>query len=51
MVKGGYLVEVSDKDGRKVIWDVKDDHVFEEGVEHEDLSLQGFYFNLFSEEM
>ena len=42
MVKGGYLVEVSDKDGRRVIWDVNDDHVFEEGVEHEELSLQVF---------
>ena len=27
---------------KRVIWDVSDDHVFEEGVEHEELSLQVF---------
>ena len=41
LVKSGNLVEVSDKDGKKVIWDVTDDHVVEEGVEHEKLGLQG----------
>ena len=50
MVKGGYLVEVADKDGRKVIWEVVNDHVVEEWVEHEELGLQGFYFDLFDEE-
>ena len=47
LVKGGYSVQVSEKDGNKVTWEVVDDHVLEEGVEHEDLGLQGFYFNLF----
>ena len=41
LVKGGYLVEVSHNDGKKVIWEVIDDHVVEEGVKHEDLGLQG----------
>ena len=50
MVKGGYSVEVYDKDGNKVIWEVVDNHVVEEGVEHEDLGLRGFNFNLFNEE-
>ena len=50
MVKGGYLVEVYDKDGKKVIWDVVNNHVVEEGVEHEDLGLRGFDFNLFNED-
>ena len=40
LIKGRYSVEVSDKDGKKVIWDVTDDHVVEEGVEHEKLGLQ-----------
>ena len=42
LVKGGYLVEIYDKDGKKVIWEVVDDHVVEEGVEHEELGLRGF---------
>ena len=50
MVKGGYSVEVYDKDGNKVIWEVVDNHVVEEGVEHEELCLRGFDFNLFYEE-
>ena len=50
MVKGGYSVEVADKDGKKVIWEVVDDHVVGEGVEHEELDLRGFDFNLFDEE-
>ena len=28
-VKGGYLVEVSDKERKKIIWEVVDDHVVE----------------------
>ena len=50
MVKGGYSVEVYYKDGKRVIWKVVDDHVVEEGVEHEELGLQGFDFNVFDEE-
>ena len=50
LAKGGYLVEVDDKYRKKVIWDINDDHVVEEGVEHEELILQGFDFNLFSED-
>ena len=50
LVKGGYLVEVADKDDNKVIWWVVKDHVVEEGVEHEELGLRGFYFDLFDEE-
>ena len=30
---------------------VVDDHLFEEGVEHEELGLRCFDFNLFDEEM
>ena len=50
LVKGGYLVEVSDKDGKKIIWEVINDHVVEDVVEHEELGLWGFDFNLFNEE-
>ena len=50
-VKGGYFVEISDKDGNRVILEVVDDHVVEEGVEHKEIGLQGFDFNPFDEEM
>ena len=50
MVNGGYLFEVAEKDGKKVIWEVVDDHTVEEGVEHEELGLRGFDFNLFNED-
>ena len=50
LVKGGYSVEVSDKDGKEVIWEVVDDHLFQDGVEHEALGLRGFDFNLFNED-
>ena len=42
LVKGGSSVKFDEKDGRKVIWDFVDDHVFEEGVEHEELGIRGF---------
>ena len=50
LVKGDYLVEVDLKENNKVIWEVVDDHVVEEGVEHEELGLRGFGFNLFNQE-
>ena len=31
LIKGGYYVEVSSYDGNKVLWEVVDNHVFEEG--------------------
>ena len=34
LVKVGYLVEVSEKDGKKLIREVVNDHVVEEGIEH-----------------
>ena len=42
LVNGGYSVDVTDKDRKKVIWEVVDDHVVEEGVEHKELGLRGF---------
>ena len=39
LVKGGYSVEVYDKDRRKVVSGVVDDNVVEEGVEHEHLGI------------
>ena len=50
LVKGGYLVELDNKYGKKVIQDVVDYHVVEVGVEYEELGLQGFDFNLFDED-
>ena len=49
LVKGGYLVEVSYRDRKKVIWEVVNDHVVDEGVEHEELDIKGFGVNLFDE--
>ena len=49
MIKGRYSVEFSEKDGKKVIWEVFYDHVVEEEVEHEELVLRGFSFNLLDE--
>ena len=43
------MVEVADKDGKKLIWEVFDDHVVEEEVEHEELGPRGFYYNVFDE--
>ena len=39
LIKGEYLVEVSDKDRKKVIQKAIDDRVVEEEVEHEELVL------------
>ena len=50
LVKGGYLVEVADKYRKKVIWEVVDDHVADEGFEHEELGIRGFDFNLFDQQ-
>ena len=41
LVNVGCLVEVTDKEGKKVIWEVVNDHVVVDGVEHEELGLQG----------
>ena len=51
LIKDGYSVGVTDKDSKKVILEVVDDHVIEEGVEHEDIGIEGFGFNLFDEDM
>ena len=50
MFKGWYSVDVSYKYGKKIIWEVVDDHVVEEGVEIEEIGLRGFDYNLFDEE-
>ena len=50
LVKCGYSIEFSEKDRKKVILEVVNDRVVEEGVEHEELYLRGFGFNLCNEE-
>ena len=40
-------MEVIGFDGNKVLWEVVYDHVVEEGNDHEEIGLRGFYFNLF----
>ena len=49
--KGGYSIEVSDKEGKKAILEVPNGHVVEEENEHVELGLRGFYFNLFEEDI
>ena len=46
LTNSGYSVKVSGSDGKKVLWEVVDDHVVEEGKEHDDIGLWGFDFNL-----
>ena len=43
------FVEVYEKEGNKVIWEALNECVVEEGVEHEELGLQGFDLILFDE--
>ena len=50
IVKGGYLVEFVGHDGKKVLWEVVNNHVVEEPTEHEDIGLWGFDFNYFDED-
>ena len=47
LIKGGCSVEVSGSDGYKVLWEVVDDHVVEEGNNHDDIGLRGGLFRFF----
>ena len=46
--KGGYYVEVSCSDGKKVIWEVLDNHVVEDPKDNDDILLWVFGFNFFT---
>ena len=39
LIKGSYYVEVSDSDGKNFMWEVVDDHVVEQGKEHDKIGL------------
>ena len=39
-------MEVSSFDGKKVLWELVDDHVDEEVKEHDEIGIWGFDFNL-----
>ena len=45
LVKGMYLMEFSSHDGKKVLWEVVDDHVVVEPNDHDEIGLRGFDFN------
>ena len=45
LIKGGYYMEVSGSERKKAPWYVKDNHVVEEGKEHDEIGLRGFDFN------
>ena len=45
IIKGGYYVEVSGSDGKKVIWELVDDNVVDEGKDHAEIGIQVFDFN------
>ena len=50
LVKGGYSLAVVGHDGRKVLWEVVNDHTVEYPTDHEEIGLWGFDFNLFNED-
>ena len=50
LIKGGYSVEVFSYYGNKVLWEVVDDHVVEEGNDHDEIGLREFDFNFLSED-
>ena len=35
LINGGYCMEVSGYDGKKVLWELADNNVVEEGKEHD----------------
>ena len=47
LIKVGYSVEVSNIDEKKVLWEVIEDHIVEEGKENDEIVLQGSDFILF----
>ena len=47
LIKGDYLVEVVGYDGKKVLWEVVENHAVEEGNDHEEIGLRGVGFYLF----
>ena len=47
LIKGSYYVEVSGSAGKKVLWEVVDEHVVEEPNENSEIGLRGFGFNFF----
>ena len=49
LVKGGYSMEVSCSDGKKVVWEVIENPIFKEPKENSEIGLRGFDFNLFDE--
>ena len=50
IVKGGYFVRAVSYDGRKVLWEVVDDHFIEEENDHDEIVLRGFNFNVFGKD-
>ena len=46
-IKGGYYVEVSGSEEKKVLWEMSEDHGVEETKDNDSIGLRGFYFNLF----
>ena len=47
LIKGIYSVEVSGSDGKKVIWEVVEDHVLDKGKDHDEILLRINYFLYF----
>ena len=42
LIQGGYLVEIVGSDGKKVLWEVVDNHVIEEETDHDEIGVRGF---------
>ena len=42
IIKGRYLLEFLGHDGKKVLWEVANDHVVEEATDNDEIGLWGF---------
>ena len=43
-------MEIFHRDGKKVLWEVVEDHVVEEETNHDEIGLRGLNFNFFNED-
>ena len=50
IIKGGYSLEFVGHYGKKVRWEVVENHVIEEATDYDKIGLRGFNFNFFGEE-
>ena len=47
LLRGGYHKEVSGSDGKKFFWGAVDNHVVEDGKEHDEIGFTGGFMIIF----